>query len=598
MAAGVFSVGAVIAEIKADLTNFKKGMSEAKAQTEGLRSAISDAGSAVAGFGRQAAIFTGVVAAGVGAAGARAVQLTGDLEASKQGFQALLGSAEAAEATVNRIKKEAATTPFEIQGLTDGALALTAITKDGDKAIDTLLDVGKAIATSGKGQAELDRVIMNLQQVAATGKVTEMDIRQFQGAIPIFNDIIEAAGLTTDELKESDNAAELLFDAFKQAGAEGGIAFGGFAAQAGTFNQLWSNLMDSVNIGLSDFVTATGIFDAVKNALAGVIDQLNQFIPVAIDFVNSLKENQQVQDFLNQLADVLTRIGEWIMNNQELVLTFLKGLGIAIGVLLIVGTVTALITALLNPLTLAAIFIAALYTAWETNFLGIRDVTQNVWNFIKDLFESIIMPFFQLFTEWFTDRWDYIKIFLMGAWEVIVGVIQVAWAVIYGILSVGLALLQGDWGKAWEQIKKTLNIAWSGLKNIFAGIVNMIIGFAGTVFRELVRPFDDAWKKISELVEKIKDKLDFTKRHSPSVVDIIGRGVREANKAFEDLNFNTNFTTRGAQAAAIGAPVAGGFGNITVNLPGALISDETTAMRMGELVGDSIIKKLHMTVRS
>ena len=122
-----------------------------------------------------------------------------------------------------RIKKEAAATPFELTGLVAGTQALAAITKDGNKAIDTLLDVGKAISTSGKGQAELDSVIANLQQVASTGVVTEMDIRQFQRAIPIFNDILAASGLTTEELKNSKDSAKLLFDAFKKAGQEGGI---------------------------------------------------------------------------------------------------------------------------------------------------------------------------------------------------------------------------------------------------------------------------------------------------------------------------------------------------------------------------------------
>lgn len=593
-----FDAGSVFVKIKTDITEFQKGMKQVEDRVSGLSSSIKGIGEGVAEFGKQAAVFTTVVGTGLGVAGVKALTMAGDLEQSTQAFKALLGSAEKAGTVMSRIKREAATTPFELKGLTDGALALTAITKDGDKAINTLLDVGKAIAISGKGQAELDRVIMNLQQVASTGKVTEMDIRQFQGAIPIFNDILDAAGLTTDELKSSDKAATLLFDAFEKAGAEGGIAFEGFAAQAGTFNQLISNIKDSVNIFLSDFVKQTGIFDAVKNALGNLVIVLDQAGPMIIGFLKSVQENEQVQEFFSKLVDVFTRIGDWVKENQELVMKFLTGLGIALGVLLIVGTITALVTALLNPLVLVALAIAALYTAWETNFMGIQDWTKKVVDFVIDIFDNILKPAFQLFSNWFMDRWEFIKIGLLGTWEIIKGAIQLAWAAIYGIITIGLALLQGDWSGAWEQFKKTLSIAWDGIRNILAGIVNFIMGWAGTVFNGLIKPFEDAWKSISETVEKIKDALDFTKRHSPSVMDIINRSVRLANDAVSNLDFGMNLGTHGIIGASAGAPVGGGMiANIKVDMAGAYISSETVAEEFGEKIGDSIMRKLQLNVR-
>lgn len=41
-----------------------------------------------------------------------------------------------------------------------------------------------------------------------------------------------------------------------------------------------------------------------------------------------------------------------------------------------------------------------------------------------------------------------------------------------------------------------------------------------------------------------------------------------------------------------------GFGSITVNLPGAIISSDRDAMRVSEMVGNNIIRKLNLTVRS
>lgn len=622
-----FDAGSVFVKIKTDITEFQKGMKSVEDRVSGLSSSLKGITDGLAEFGKKSAIFTGVIAAGLGADGVKAVRTAGDLEQSTQAFKALLGSADAAGKTMERIKKEAATTPFEIQGLTDGALALTAITKDGDKAIDTLLDVGKAIATSGKGQAELDRVIMNLQQVASTGKVTEMDIRQFQGSIPIFNDILKAAGLTTEELKQSGDAADLLFDAFKKAGAEGGIAAGGFTDQAGTFNQLWSNLMDTLNISLSDFVKASGIFEGAKWALSNLIGYIEtgatQLTRVAtilgnvFYYLQGIAQGEDLRaeleealsfffgenagkaaDFLVRLVDIFKQIGTWISEHQELVMTFLQGLGIALGVLLIVGTITALLTALLNPLVLVALAIAGLYTAWQTNFMGIRDITQKVINFVMDLFNNIFKPMFELFVGWWTERWDFIKIGLIGTWEIIKGVIQLAWAVIYGILTVGLALLQGDWGRAWEQIKKTLSIAWDGIRNILAGVLNSIIGWGGTLFHNLVKPFEDAWNKIHEFIEKIKDGLDFTQRHSPSIMDIINRSVRMANDAIGNLDFGMDVSSKAVIGAAAAVPTGSGLiANINVDLGGAFISSEAMADEIGERMGDSIVRKLQQNIR-
>ena len=200
--------------------------------------------------------FAIVSAAAVGFA-AKGVIVAGQLESMRQGFVTLLGSAEKADVTMARIKQEAARTPFELPGLTSATQALALVTKDGDKAIDVLLNVGKALATAGKGQAELDRIISNLQQIALTGKITEMDIRQFgMNGINVLELLADYYGTTTEKasemVKNSKDAFSDLTGAFQKAGSEGGKFAEGFANQAGTFQQLWSNLKDNINIGLSD----------------------------------------------------------------------------------------------------------------------------------------------------------------------------------------------------------------------------------------------------------------------------------------------------------------------------------------------------------
>lgn len=296
--------GSVVWNLDVDTKGLDSGLSSAKKSVDSAASDIEKRGDKMVGVLKNAAFAIGAaIGTAAGAFAVLGVKTAADLESATQGFVALLGSADEASDVIARIKREAASTPFEIAGLAAGTQAITAITKDGNKAIDIILDVGKAIAISGKGQAEFDNVVANLQQIAATGKVTELDVRQFQRAIPIFNDIIGAVGLTSEELKDADNSAELLFNAFKVAGQEGGIAAKGFSAQAGTFNQLMSNLQDTIAITSSDVITQTGLFDSLKGAIEGVSG--------AVEFLGGvlIKTSEHWREFEGEIKAVAAVIG-------------------------------------------------------------------------------------------------------------------------------------------------------------------------------------------------------------------------------------------------------------------------------------------------
>lgn len=145
------------------------------------------------------------------------IRVAAQLETAEVGLTTLLGSSVEAAKTIERLKVEAARTPFELPGLTKATQLLTSITKDGDKSIDILLNVGEALAAMGKGQAELDRIIINLQQVASVGKASMIDVKQFAFAgIPIFEMLEEHFGsnrtqeITNNSKELSKNAASLL----------------------------------------------------------------------------------------------------------------------------------------------------------------------------------------------------------------------------------------------------------------------------------------------------------------------------------------------------------------------------------------------------
>src|SRR5258706_5409941 len=242
-----------------------------------LKSSFAEAESASRGFG------LGLLGAGAAAAGfiGYGAKIAGDLEASKQGFITLLGSTDKANTAIEQIKKDAAATPFELPGLIQAHQLLTSVTKDSGKSESLLLNVGKALAAMGKGQGELDRIIVNLQQIGAVGHASLLDIKQFAFAgIPIFDMLAQTTGKSGEALSQMISSGGVTFDLltqmFNKAGAAGGRFANAFTNQAGTLNQLVSNMHDSCNIFLADTLQRSGLFDILKTGMTDLINFMNQ----------------------------------------------------------------------------------------------------------------------------------------------------------------------------------------------------------------------------------------------------------------------------------------------------------------------------------
>lgn len=325
---------------------------------KGFSRNVDSMGSAIAGAVKVAGA---ALAAATSALTVFGLKTAGQLEAARMGFVTLLGSAKEADATMARIKKEAARTPFEITGLTQATQLLTAVTKNGDRALDMVLNVGEGLASMGRGQAELDRISINLQQIAASGRAFGIDIKQFAFAgIPIYEMLKEEIGLTGEALQkfteEGGVTFELLEKMFKKASSAGGRWANAFENQAGTFNQLVSNMRDSFAIFASDFVKRTGIFDFAKRAILGLTNIMKGNNDTINGWVKSIRAlAEQIGAYLGpklkalwetlskELIPALTRL--W----KEVIVPLLPVIGTALVVAL--GLAVDAINGLMNVLT-------------------------------------------------------------------------------------------------------------------------------------------------------------------------------------------------------------------------------------------------------
>lgn len=494
----------------------------------------------------------GLAGIGLAAAGfaAKGVQVAGQLEAMRQGFVTLLGSAEAADKTMERIKQEAARTPFELPGLTSATQALALVTKDGDKAIDVLLNVGKALASAGKGQAELDRIISNLQQIALTGNITEMDIRQFgMNGVNVLQILADYYGTTTEAagemVKNSSDAFGDLTKAFEKAGTGSGQFAKGFENQAGTFQQLWSNLMDTINVKLADFVKNTGIFDAVKGAIQRLIDVLPALLEKIEKTIQFFSEHKEL------LAIIAGIIGGALYLSIKALTLAIYGMtsalapyiiggaiigGLVAGILWIIKHWEDIKTKAVEIWGAIASFLSETWNSIKGGVVSkwneIKDYIVNTWQGLSDstkgwllLLGTIVTGGLLFVVLKVIEHWDQIKQKTQEAWGAVVEFLRQHWdtilAVVLGPLGLLIAHIIKNWdtiktktSEVWNAIKDATTQAWDSVKDYFVGIWDDIKG----VFNSAI---DSIMKKLDPLINAI----DRIKSGASSIGNSVGKSL-------------------------------------------------------------------------
>lgn len=394
---------------------------EASRELRKLTSEINTSEQATSRWGGALSFVATAAKAAVAAVGAAAVagatlgiRVAAQLETAQVGLQTLLGDSEKAAKTIDRLKKEAARTPFELPGLAQATQLLTSVTKDGDKSIDIILDIGEGLAAMGKGQSELDRIIVNLQQIAATGRAALIDVRQFAFAgIPIYEMLTEATGKSGEALEELISSGGVTFDLltemFDKANDAGGRFFNAYKNNAGTFNQAMSNMKDSIGIFFADVVTQTGLFRGLTDAMIFASNWLANYKAN----IQSIKETvtgwldqiDQQTGLITLLSDAVANIVYWFQERlwpaildlwealkplqpffEAMVVVFGTMLVAAIGGLIIV--IQGLIIGFTELLTWAvkvAEYISK-YLTWYINSLA--DAINDVINFVDKLIEK------------------------------------------------------------------------------------------------------------------------------------------------------------------------------------------------------------------
>lgn len=224
------------------------------------------------------------------------IQYNAQIETYTTALTTALGNEADAAATIEKIKQDAARTPYSVDSLVQANSYLIQAGDSAEAARNTIMALGDAVAATGGGNTELQRMAQNLQQVKNVGKATSMDIKQFAMAgIDVYGILADYTGKTRAEVQELTITYDLLSGALQAAAQEGGKYYNAMERQSQTLNGQISTLKDNIQQKLGD-------------AFKGVADTLSsKVLPKVNEFVSSF-DMDKVTNKLGDAAKAITAI--------------------------------------------------------------------------------------------------------------------------------------------------------------------------------------------------------------------------------------------------------------------------------------------------
>lgn len=568
-----FDVGSVIAKVTADISGFQSGLKQAEKDTNIFGGRIQS----VAATAGKAFTVAGVAIAGAMAlAGKTGLAAAQQFEQQEIAFTTLLKDRSKAIAAIKAIEKDAKETPYNLPDLIKANQLLISAGVNTEDARKQIKDLGNAIAATGGGTDELNRMAVNLQQIKATGKAAAIDVKQFAFAgINIYALLADSMGKTVDQVKDSEITYEMLTAALAKASAQGGMFEGAMASQATSLQGLKSNLEDVVNITLKDIMMQSGLFDAMKNVTAAAVEFVTAAAPVLIAGI------QQVSETVQAASNFYTEHEKTIDAVIAIILAFFIPALVAVGIQMGINFVASIVGATTGIIKFGI-------EGWKAIvMLGAKALQLGIATaaFIAHTVVTIAQTAAQIALTAATWLFN-------AAMAVLTAPIWLVVAAIVALIAIGVLL----W-KNWDVVKAKATELWGHIKNGWNILVAGIKEIGPRVLDALKWPFVKAWEFIENIVAKIKDALDFTKRHSPSVLDIVQKGVGLVNRAMGELDFGMTLAPNFAAASVTNNALGPGVNNVVVNLDGAMVGDLSQADELAERIGDGIVRRLQMNVR-
>ncbi|MGV8123502.1 MAG: phage tail tape measure protein [Candidatus Xenobiia bacterium LiM19] len=367
----------------------------------------------------------------------------------------------------------------------------------------------KGIRASAAGNA-LKNIFLNLADPTkkASNELKQLGVEVYdsEGKMRPFMTIIEDLKTKTNNLSEAERNHALNILGGKR----------GYVALSALMSENIGKLRDWTR----DLKTASKLEDAVaetKKTLATQVDRLKEAWDQLLKIIGD-KLLPVLTPLVEKITEIASAVGEWMKHNPELtkqaviwgaagsavalaagtIMVALGGAGLAIpGIIAAFGTLSAVagsLSGVLLPVSLAigglALAAVILYTVWDKNFLGIRDIVTTAWNGVKqtiDTAKSIIKSSFD--TIWGIVGGTVTKIYndIKSQWDTFWGQIKPIWdqAVedIKGIIGDAYSWINQELQRFWGEYKPQLEGLWIEIKKILDGAWEFIQPFIPKIMK-------------------------------------------------------------------------------------------------------------------
>ena len=280
--------------------------------------------------------------------GVAALKTFGDLEALQKGLIAVMGSSTAASKEFEKLREVAKLPGLGLEEAVKGSVALQAAGFSADQAREALLSFGNALATVGKGKAELDLVVLALTQMNNKSSGFGQEIRQLTEQLPQLRGALQAAFGTS----ESERIANMGYTG-RQVVEILTKEFGKLPLVMGGFRNAMENAGDAIKIALAKAGEAIN-----KNLnIEGLINRVAGAITKMIDRFSAL--DPSVQKIIIGIAAFATAIGPVIYAVGLMQGAFASVIGLVARLVSISALSAGGMVAAFNPVTVAIIGLGA-----------------------------------------------------------------------------------------------------------------------------------------------------------------------------------------------------------------------------------------------
>lgn len=198
------------------------------------------------------------------------IQVRGEFQQLEVAFTTMLGSKGKADKLMSQLVETAAKTPFDLQGVANGARQLLAYGTSAEDVNETLIRLGNIAAGLS---IPLNDLVYLYGTTMTQGRLYTQDLNQFTGrGIPMIKELAKEFGVAENEIKGMVEAGKIGFPEVQKVinnlTNEGGMFFNLMQEQSKTITGQISNIGDSFSTMLNEIGKSNE--SVINTALSGV----------------------------------------------------------------------------------------------------------------------------------------------------------------------------------------------------------------------------------------------------------------------------------------------------------------------------------------